>query len=221
MPPLMVTMNWLDREGKGSLAVRQSSMPSGSDEAEHYLKEILAASPVGEVLPAIQKLNLPDWWLAGGAIRNTIWKALYQTRCQLTIKDFDIAFFDPMGDRQQEIDARQSLQNEFPHYLFDVKNQASFAVWREGRRTYASSLDAIADWQHTATAVGARLDATGRWQFIAPFGFEDLLNGIVRAGPAHFDSQSATRKGLSYVEKCPALTLATGFVPCLVNPLLL
>ncbi|MBW4545673.1 MAG: hypothetical protein KME25_14675 [Symplocastrum torsivum CPER-KK1] len=36
------------------------------------LQTILVDSPVGSVLPAIALLNFPNWWLAGGAVRNTI-----------------------------------------------------------------------------------------------------------------------------------------------------
>ncbi len=182
------------------------------------LQAILAESAVGKVLPAIQKLNLPDWWLAGGAIRNTIWRSLYPGDCQLTIKDFDIAFYDADGDREQERAAKEALGSEFPEAIFDVKNQASFATWREGRRTYASTLDGIADWQHTATAVGVRIDQNDRWCFIAPFGFNDLLNGIVRLGPAHMESETAIEKGKTYLTKCPPLTIAGGLVPCLTDP---
>ena len=170
------------------------------------------------MLPAIARLDLPNWWLAGGALRNTVWKARYKEHCQLTIKDFDIAFFDAMGDREQELQAKASLEKQFSGFIFDVKNQASFATWRPGRRTYASTLDGIADWQHTATAVGVRLDEEGNWQFLAPFGFADLLNGVVRLGPAHFDSEAAIEKGRTYLLKCPLLTTAEGFVPCLTNP---
>ena len=39
------------------------------------LQTILVDSPVGVVLPAIAFLNLPNWWLAGGAVRNTVWRS--------------------------------------------------------------------------------------------------------------------------------------------------
>ncbi|WP_277873866.1 MULTISPECIES: hypothetical protein [unclassified Trichocoleus] len=37
------------------------------------LQKILVDSPIGVVLPAISLINLPNWWLAGGAVRNTVW----------------------------------------------------------------------------------------------------------------------------------------------------
>ena len=36
------------------------------------LQKILVDSPIGIVSPAIALLNLPDWWLADGAVRNTV-----------------------------------------------------------------------------------------------------------------------------------------------------
>ena len=73
------------------------------------LQEILVNSPIAEVLGAIAQINLPDWWLAGGAIRNTVWHSIFGKKCQLFIKDFDIAFFDATGDRNQELAAKATL----------------------------------------------------------------------------------------------------------------
>ncbi len=61
------------------------------------LQHILSDSPIGLVLPAIAQLNLPDWWLAGGAVRNTVWGALFGETCGLLINDFDIAFLIAMA----------------------------------------------------------------------------------------------------------------------------
>ncbi len=63
---------------------------------------------------AIAFLNLPDWWLAGGAVRNTVWRSLFGNECQLVINDFDIAFFDALGARSQELAARATLTAQFP-----------------------------------------------------------------------------------------------------------
>ncbi|MTJ35718.1 hypothetical protein FJR08_14580 [Dolichospermum sp. UHCC 0260] len=63
------------------------------------LQIILANSIIATVLPAIAQLDLPNWWLAGGAVRNTVWRSLFGKECDLFIKDFDIAFFDDVGNR--------------------------------------------------------------------------------------------------------------------------
>jgi uncharacterized protein len=169
------------------------------------LKVILENSPVGLVLPAIAALGLPDWWLAGGAVRNTVWRSRFGETCELIINDFDIAFFDGTGERSQELTAKAALTQHFPNYKFDVKNQASFARWRAGRRPYTSTEDGIADWLHTATAVGVRVDQRGNWQFFTPYGLADLLAGIIHPTPAHFENPDAKQKADSFLQKCSCL----------------
>jgi uncharacterized protein len=171
------------------------------------LQRLLAASPLGEVLPEIAQLDLPGWWLAGGAVRNTVWRACFGEACGLVINDFDVAFFDLAGDREQELKAKAALAEQFPDFKFDVKNQASFARWRKGRRPYHSTEDGVADWLHTATAVGVRVDRSGQWQFYTPYGLADLWQGVVRPTPAHLQNPDAERKAASFLERCPQLRL--------------
>ncbi len=172
------------------------------------LQQILEDSVIGSILPAIAKLNLSDWWLAGGAVRNTVWQTMFGEDCQLVINDFDIAFFDLTGNRDQELAAKAALTEKFPESKFDVKNQASFARWRTGRRPYQSTEDGVADWLHTATAVGIRCNEQGQWQFFVPYGLSDLFQGIIRPTPAHIDNPDAERKAASFLERCPRLRLA-------------
>ena len=169
------------------------------------LQEILANSPVGAVLPAIAPINLPDWWLAGGAVRNTVWRSIFGEECQLFIKDFDVAFFDANGDRNQELEAKTALTEKFPQHLFDVKNQASFARWRRGRKTFTSTEDGIMHWLHTTAAVGVKVDNNGEWRFFTPYGLEDLFNGIIRPTPENIHNPDAERKAEEFLLKCPCL----------------
>jgi len=74
---------------------------------------ILADTRIDIVLRAIAQLNLPNWWLAGGAVRNTVWHSIFGENCRLGIKDFDIAFFDIEGNRSQELAERRLSQNNF------------------------------------------------------------------------------------------------------------
>jgi hypothetical protein len=171
------------------------------------LQIILADTAVGTVLPAIAQLNLPNWWLAGGAVRNTVWRSIFGNDCGLAIKDFDIAFFDIQGNRSQELAAKATLTEQFPNEQFDVKNQASFARWRPGRRPYSSTEDGIKEWLHTATAVGVRLDAQGEWEFYTPYGLDDLFSGIIRTTPVHTYNPQAHQKASDFLQKCPCLQL--------------
>ncbi|MBD2593718.1 nucleotidyltransferase family protein [Nostoc spongiaeforme FACHB-130] len=172
------------------------------------LQVILTDTPIATVLPAIAQVNLPNWWLAGGAVRNSVWRSIFGENCALVINDFDIGFFDADGDRSQELVAKTSLTEKFPNYKFDVKNQASFARWRAGRRTYTSTEDGIQDWLHTATAIGVRLNSQGEWEFLTPYGLDDLFSGIIRPTPAHIHNPDAENKAATFLSKCPHLRLA-------------
>jgi uncharacterized protein len=171
------------------------------------LQILLENSPIKTILPAITELNLPDWWLAGGAVRNTIWHSIFGQDCALFIKDFDIAFFDEQGTRSQELAAKATLTNQFPDYQFDVKNQANFARWRPGRTTYTSTQDGITNWLHTATAVGVKLDTQRQWQFFTPYGLDDLFAGVIRPTPTHINNPDAQNKAAEFLQKCPCLRL--------------
>jgi len=111
------------------------------------------------------------------------------------------------SDRSQELTAKASLTAQFPDYKFDVKNQASFARWRPGRRPYSSTEHGVTDWLHTATAVGVRLDEQGQWQLFTPYGLDDLFNGIIRPTPAHIHNPDAESKATSFLQRCPCLRL--------------
>ncbi|MBE9212064.1 nucleotidyltransferase family protein [Plectonema cf. radiosum LEGE 06105] len=171
------------------------------------LQNILTNSTVGAVLSPISQLNLPNWWLAGGAVRNTVWRSIFGENCKLFIKDFDIAFFDENGERNQELTAKAALNTVFPDYLFDIKNQASFGRWRSGRKIYTSTEDGIKNWLHTTAAIGVRLNTQGEWEFFTPYGLDDLFNGIIRPTPANIDNPDAQLKADGYLQKCPCLRL--------------
>ncbi|MBD2344598.1 nucleotidyltransferase family protein [Anabaena subtropica] len=183
------------------------------------LQMILADTPVSRVLSAISyagrnaiaEVNLPNWWLAGGAVRNTVWCSIFGENCRLFIKDFDIAFFDETGNRTQELAAQAYLTEQFPNYLFDVKNQASFARWRTGHRPYTSTEDGIENWLHTATAVGVRLNTQEQWEFFTPYGLDDLFAGIIRPTQTHIHNPDADNKAADFLSKCPCLRLADSF----------
>lgn len=178
---------------------------------ESRLKDILLNSVVAEVLPAIAEVELPDCWLAGGAIRNTVWRCLYQPECRLSIKDFDVVFFDPFGERQQEQRVKAALERQFRGEIFDVKNQASFGVWRPWRFSFVNTAHGVAHWLHTATAVGVRMDSQGNMEILAPYGLDDLFAGILRPSPANADSPDARGKAMSLLASCSVLRLAQ---PC-------
>ena len=179
--------------------------PDDESELQSKLKNIFANSEIMPVLRLIKDANLPDWWLAGGAVRNTVWRHLFPDQCTLSIKDFDVVFFDKNGDKEGEKLAKDWLCEQFPFVEFDVKNQASFGVWRDWHFTFSSTEDGISHWLHTATAVGIKVDDEDEISVLAPYGLSDLFAGIVRPTAHCEKAKAAELKGQEFISKCPAL----------------
>lgn len=67
---------------------------------------------------------------------------------------------------------------------------------RNGDAPYADTLDAMARWPDTATAVAVRLTPARVVELAAPWGVDDLLAGIVRPTPA-FAADPAKREAFA------------------------
>ena len=126
-------------------------------------------------LRAAAALNLPDWWIGAGFVRNPVWDQLHGFVEPKPLADIDVLYFDPGDlDRSREAAAEAELARLAPGLPWSVKNQARMHV-KNGDPKYKSSIDAMRHWLETPTAVAVRLHGDGRLELAAPFGLEDLL----------------------------------------------
>lgn len=184
------------------------SIPSHHSSLESWLTEIIEGSDWYRTLTDIRDLNLPDWWVAGGAVRTTAWKYLFKNDCHLKIKDIDLIFFDTNTGRETEQAAKEKLSTIHPDWVFDVKNQSSFGNWRNWPWTFSDTVDGIAHFLHTATAVGVKIDERGVLCIAQPYGLEDLFSGCIRRTPFRQEDGAAERKQLEYMDGCSKLFAA-------------
>ncbi len=141
-------------------------------------------------LKAAQALELPDCWIAAGFIRNYIWDQVFESELPPVKSDIDVIYFDPGDTRQKsEKEIEGLLQSQQPICSeklgsWSVKNQARMHhVNRD--RPYQNCQDAMAHWPETVTAIAGRLTSRDELEVLAPFGLDDIYNGIVRPTP-HF-----------------------------------
>ena len=136
-------------------------------------------------LAAVAALGLPDAWIGAGYVRNALWDALHGLPFGTNPPgDLDVVWFDPARAAPAEDEAIEArLRAAMPGVPWSVRNQARMAE-RNGDRPYAGTLDAMAHWPDTATAVAARLGASGAVEVAAPWCVDDLLAGVVRPTPA-------------------------------------
>ena len=137
------------------------------------------------ILIAAKDLDLPDWWIGAGFVRNKVWDYLskYQERTHNADIDIDLIYFDRnnIAESQEKI-YEQTLVAKIPNEHWSVKNQARMHL-KNGDNPYLSSEDELTKWPETATAVAVKIDATGDLELLAPYGTEDLVNMIIRKSP--------------------------------------
>lgn len=152
---------------------------------EHELVDIVRNEPwLVRVLETARELALPDWFVGAGAIRDVVWDLRFGAGFDpARIEDVDLVYFDASDlskDSEHDIEARLPKG-------WDVTNQAAVHTWFHERfggdpvEPLTSTIDGIATWPETATAVGVRLEADGSLTIAAPLGLDDLLDGVWRA----------------------------------------
>ena len=158
----------------------------------------------------VESPGLPDAWIGAGFIRNSVWDVLHGRTIDLArLADVDVLFFDSKGtskEREAEIESR--LRALAPSIPWSVKNQARMHL-RNGDAPYGNTLDAVAHWAETATAIAVRT-VEGRVEAMAPYGVDDLLNLIVRPTPVFGQRMDIYRErvmGKDWPARWPKLTM--------------
>lgn len=182
---------------------------------DRRLEALFAFSPALRGL--IERWNaiaLPDVWLSGSVMAQTVWNARFGLMPEYGIADLDLVYFDG-HDLSQEGEERHAarlrlLFADMP-WRIDVKNQARVHLWYEARFGYAiapyrSARDAMATFPTTASAVGIRPSGNG-FALHAPFGVDDLLNGIVRPNKAQITRAIYEAKLVRWRQFWPDLTI--------------
>lgn len=149
---------------------------------EARLSELILKDPwMMKVLVVAEELNLPDWWIGAGFLRNKVWNYLEGKASEKT-RDVDLVYFDSNNVRDEiDWDYDDHLNKEFPFAIWEVRNQARMH-YKNGFDPFASTADGIAHWTETATAVAVKLD-NDEITFLFCYGTDDLLNLVARPTP--------------------------------------
>ena len=158
------------------------------------------------VLWFAEKLNLPDWMIGAGFVRNKVWDYLHGVTDSKLGTDVDLVYFDPNGNNEkadEELSKKLKLETGLD---WEVVNEVYSHAWKNFP-PYISTEDSLSYWTETATAVAVKLEK-GELKLIAPCGIDDLVNLIVRANPkcpnsAFLVKERAAKK--KWLEKWPKL----------------
>jgi len=134
-----------------------------------------------QVLLCAEKLNLPDWCLAAGFVRNLVWDKLHNYAHSTPLTDIDLIYFNPRDlneNTEREYVSRLCAMMEAP---WSVKNQARMHL-RNDHEPYQSTEDAMTYWVEVETAIGVRR-VNRELQLLAPLGIESLARGELTLNP--------------------------------------
>lgn len=144
-------------------------------------------------------LDLPDWCLAAGFVRNLVWDRLHGHTKPTPLDDIDLIYFDPAHPAREHDTAIESRLTAADDSLpWSVHNQARMHE-RNGDAPYRSTLDAMRYWVEEETAVGVRLDAQDHIEVLSAFGLEGLFG--MRITPNRHKCNSAAEFSLRLTRK--------------------
>lgn len=136
-----------------------------------------------QILHRVAELELKDWWIGAGFVRNAVWDYLHEKDVSTPLNDVDVIYFDPRDYSEDELIVKATTSEEkyerhlgkvMPGVKWSVKNQARMHYFHNDS-PYASSEEALSHWVETATCIGIKINNSGKLELIAPYGIDDLV----------------------------------------------
>lgn len=135
-----------------------------------------------DTLQIVSLLNLPDWWISAGFVRNKIWDIVHDYKDRTEYNDIDVIYFDPSNlEETIEKEYENQLKKVRPGIPWSVKKQARMHL-RNGTAPYESSIDAVNQYPECPTAICIKL-CNDEVLLHYDYNFEELFEGKVKPTP--------------------------------------
>ena len=181
------------------------------DDIEALVSHVHAEPWLVNVLNVVAASGLPDAWVGAGIPRDLVWGHRHDGFDPATVRDIDIAFFDPDDLSRRRDDTAQQHLRSMADLPWEATNQAAVHTWyaehfhEDPVPPLASVHEAVATWPETATCVAIRAPMrSGRREaqlarlygieVCAPYGLGDLLHGVWRRNPARLSVAASTAR---------------------------
>ncbi|MYL51347.1 hypothetical protein GLV98_17815 [Halobacillus litoralis] len=155
-----------------------------------------------------------ECWIGAGVITQSVWNHQFGYAADYGIGDADILYFDASGTLEEEEKFEREWNDAFSNLPFsiDVTNEALVHLWYEEKfnqtiQPYTSVQDAIDTWPTTASSVGVKRRKNGEYEIYAPFGLEDLFQGIIRPNKRLIPEKVYWNKAEKWKKRWPELTI--------------
>lgn len=180
---------------------------------EKWAIDAVLADPVcATLIDRLPALDIPNWWLTGGAVFQNVWNAVEGRPAGEGVKDYDIFYYDDRDlsweAEDVQIKAVRSLVGD--DVGVEVKNQARVHLWYEERfgakvDPLRSATEAIDGFASTTCSVGITNDGQGI-RLYAPQGLQDVFDLHMRPNHEVPLREVYAQKVLSYRERWPSVT---------------
>lgn len=153
-----------------------------------FIKIINKNKELMEVLNYISDMNFPNFYIAAGALFQTIWNYYDNKPLNFNIKDIDVIYYDKNNITKESEKANEDKVIEYfkkkNNYKFDVKNEARMHLWKKAKENvdidqYKNSENAIDQWIATVHAIGIT-KMNGEIRVYAPYGLSDIFSRTIR-----------------------------------------
>lgn len=195
--------------------MKQLQYATCEEQLETVKTAIRANQQLMLVLQKLHELKVPNWYVAGGSIAQTIWNYLSGFESTFGIKDYDVPYFDPDISYEAEDAYIQKANSALASTSIQVelRNQARVHLWFPQKfnieiAPFTSTEQPIASWLSTSASLGVRLNAQGELEIFAPHGLSDVLSFTVRPNrnpPAQ--RVNYEKKALQWRERWPNLII--------------
>ncbi|WP_285422151.1 nucleotidyltransferase family protein [Pseudomonas sp. efr-133-TYG-23] len=170
------------------------------------------ANPLNaEITARLPDLGVAQCMLTAGCLFQAVWNHQANRPADQGVKDYDVFYFDPDLSYEAEdrvIRAAQGLFKDLEVNV-EVRNQARVHLWYGQRfgRPYPqlhSARDGVDRYLVAGTCIALEV-ATG--ELYAPYGLQDVAEGVLRINPLHTEPALFAQKALSYQTRWPWLRI--------------
>ncbi|KUL23928.1 nucleotidyltransferase family protein [Actinoplanes awajinensis] len=186
------------------------------DEESAALRAALARNAsLLAVLERAAVLDLPGWYLTGGAVFQTVWNVVTGQPATAGIRDYDLFYFDGSDlswEAEDRVITAAAVAFADVGVSVEVRNEARVHLWYEQKfgaacPPYDSTEAAIDSFVATTCSVGVRVEQGGRWRIYAPHGLGDVFNLVLRPNPGEGRREAYETKAARWARQWPELTV--------------
>lgn len=176
------------------------------------LLELAMANPINaEITARLPALGVEQCMLTAGCLFQAVWNHQSNLPADHGVKDYDVFYFDTDLSYEAEDKVIRAAERLFQDLgvNVEVKNQARVHLWYGQRfgRPYPqlhTAKQGVDRYLVAGTCIGLEIE-TG--ELYAPYGLEDVAQGVLRINPLHPEPELFAHKALSYQARWPWLKI--------------